>query len=116
MRKLVKIRDVNIIALVDTGIAEHLVRSSVYFDCGALLLTQKRITLTEFGGAATSTFGVLTGKVEIDDQELLTKIHVVADNAMSEDMIIGYKLIKDVDLLISNDRIQVKQKCLVLWT
>lgn len=99
MMKNVKILEYTISALVDTGSPHTLITLKIFYKVGAPKLTPERHSCKGVGKGIFETLGSFKTQVEIEGKFHSTVIHVVYDDDISYDMIIGKPLLRQTGLI-----------------
>lgn len=91
--KTVVIKDKEIIALFDTGSDLHLMTAKQYIQLGLPALTGPEIVCKGIGTDVVTTLGSFASDVAIDNNAFELVIHVVSDNCLRHDLILGSDLL-----------------------
>jgi hypothetical protein len=70
-------------ALIDTESDVNLIKASSFLKIGAPRFEETPLTLTGLGNGKVETLGKFSTKINIDNCELVTEIHIVSDEAIS---------------------------------
>ncbi|XP_041564617.1 uncharacterized protein LOC121467300 [Drosophila elegans] len=89
--------------LVDTGADLCLLRRNVFIRLGVENLTGGEKCLTGIGESQIVTFGSLTIPVQIDGINLNVEFHIISDEDMAFDAILGRTLLDSVDMKVTKD-------------
>ncbi|CAK1603490.1 unnamed protein product [Parnassius mnemosyne] len=106
--KKIKINDVEITALIDTGSDVNLIKLSEvekFMTEKAIYDKEKSIHLTGIAGKELNTKGLLKVKVLIDDYYADLEFHVVQDYAIPVSVILGNPILKDFEINFTRDGI-----------
>lgn len=87
--KLVKICGLNVKSLIDSGSDLSLVSSKLFFELNITMFTKEKVTLTGLGEKRINSLGKFVTSLEIDGQCFQCTFHIVANDAMPYDMILG---------------------------
>ncbi|CAK1581582.1 unnamed protein product [Parnassius mnemosyne] len=106
--KKIKINDVEITALIDTGSDVNLIKLSEvekFMTEKVIYDKEKSIHLTGIAGKELNTKGLLKVKVLIDDYYADLEFHVVQDYAIPVSVILGNPILKDFEINFTRDGI-----------
>ncbi|GBM74782.1 hypothetical protein AVEN_144422-1 [Araneus ventricosus] len=105
--KIVRINDLNIVSLIDTGSQKTLIKKSIFDKIGEISeLEQSNIKLSGFGNTTVKPLGIFKTKIIIDDLEFESEICVVSDSSLSFDFIVGCNVINQCTLIVSGKEIK----------
>ncbi|GBO46567.1 Retrovirus-related Pol polyprotein from transposon 17.6 [Araneus ventricosus] len=105
--KIVRINDLNIVSLIDTGSQKTLIRKSIFDKIGKISeLEQSNIKLSGLGNTSVKPLGIFKTKIIIDDLEFESEICVVSDSFLSFDFIVGCNVINQCTLIVSGKEIK----------
>lgn len=108
--KIVKVRGVNVSALIDSGCEVNLIREDVYRQMDLPeLKTMQIISLRGFGNGEVISLGCFETVVEIDNEELKLELHVVSSSAMPMVMIIGNNILEQAELTLKKDEVIISK-------
>ncbi|XP_050340830.1 uncharacterized protein LOC126767335 [Bactrocera neohumeralis] len=98
-------------ALIDTGADVCLMR----YDTLLMLdldvkLTKERVCLVGIGDSELTTIGSFSIRVEVDGIWLEMKFHVAKETDLKYALVIGNNILKDVDLIVTEDGAEFRQK------
>lgn len=96
--------------LVDTGADLCLLRRNIFLKAGFGILTGTGKCLTGIGESQILTYGSLTIPVKIDNIEMNVEFHVISDNDMAFEAILGRTILKNVDLIVKNSGTEFVRK------
>ncbi|GBM06350.1 hypothetical protein AVEN_121389-1 [Araneus ventricosus] len=106
--KIIRINDLNIVSLIDTGHQKTLIRKSIFDKIGEISeLEQSNIKLSDLGNTSVKPLGIFKTKIIIDDLEFVSKICVVSDSSLSFDFIVGCNVINQCTLIVSGKEIKL---------
>ncbi|GLV46271.1 hypothetical protein CBL_12348 [Carabus blaptoides fortunei] len=97
-------------ALIDTGSSVNLIKATEYLKSGSQSLNRDTIKLHGIGTAEIETLGSFETTLKINDQYFKTSVHVIPDNAMTPRMLIGNKLLENIEVLISRGEVKTIKK------
>ncbi|GBL80741.1 Pro-Pol polyprotein [Araneus ventricosus] len=107
LTKIVRINDLNIVSLIDTGSQKTLIRKSIFDKIGEISeLEQYNIKLSGLGNTSVKPLGIFKTKILIDDLEFEAEICVVSDSSLSFDLIVGCNVINECTLIVSGKEIK----------
>jgi len=89
--------------LIDTGADLCLMRRSIFLKLGVDKLTGDQKCLTGIGESQIVTFGSLTIPVQIDGINLQVEFHIISDEDMAFEAILGRTLLDSVDMKITKN-------------
>lgn len=98
-------------AMIDSGSAVNVIKSSEYFKCGELILNTAKIGLTAFGGNEISTLGSFSATIIINGEKYVSQMHVVPDKMTEEAVIIGNALLKETNYGCIDGEFNIRPKC-----
>ncbi|GBM72285.1 Transposon Ty3-G Gag-Pol polyprotein [Araneus ventricosus] len=105
--KIVRINDLNIVSLIDTGSQKTLIKKSIFDKIGKISeLEQSNIKLSGLGNTTVKPLGIFKTKIIIDDLEFESEICVVSDSSLSFDFIVGCNVINQCTLIVSGKEIK----------
>lgn len=107
----------NVCALVDTGSSRSLLRSDIYLKTGAQQSLKSKILLTGLGGTEIETFGCFNAKILIQQEQFNVPVHVVGNDVIPVDFLIGCDLINEANVTINENGLLISKKndlCAVL--
>ncbi|GBO13826.1 hypothetical protein AVEN_27777-1 [Araneus ventricosus] len=105
--KIVRINDLNIVSLIETGSQKTLTRKSIFDKIGKISeLEQSNIKLSGLGNTTVKPLGIFKTKIIIDDLEFESEICVVSDSSLSFDFIVGCNVINQCTLIVSGKEIK----------
>ncbi|GBN00585.1 Transposon Ty3-G Gag-Pol polyprotein, partial [Araneus ventricosus] len=105
--KIVRINDLNIVSLIDTGSQKTLIKKSIFDKIGEISeLEQSNIKLSGLGNTTVKPLGIFKTKIIIDDLEFESEICVVSDSSLSFDFIVGCIVINQCTLIVSGKEIK----------
>ncbi|GBO18585.1 hypothetical protein AVEN_275650-1 [Araneus ventricosus] len=105
--KIVRINDLNIVSLIDTGSQNTLIRKSIFDKIGEISeLEQCNIKHSGLGNTSVKPLGIFKTKIIIDDLEFESEICVVSDSSRSSDFIVGCNVINQCTLIVSGKEIK----------
>lgn len=107
MMKNVRILGSEISAQVDTGSPYTLVNLKNFYKIGAPKLNPEKHSCKGVGKGVFETLGSFERQIEIDGKFYSTVIHVVSDDDISYDMIIGKPLLRETGLIFDDAGIQL---------
>lgn len=110
MCKNVDINNVTVRVLIDTGSQINIIKETTYRKIGSPGLKKPGVTLKGFARGCTNTKGYFDGQIKIDDDEFTTTIHVVTDEVMLNEGILGAELLTTVETRISTNEIKITRK------
>jgi hypothetical protein len=90
-------------ALIDTGSDVNLIKASTFLKIGAPGFEETPLTLTGLGNGKVKTLGKFSTKINIDNCEFVTEIHIVSDEAISINFIIGTPILNKVTLIMNSE-------------
>jgi hypothetical protein len=90
-------------ALIDTGSDVNLIKASTFLKIGAPGFEETPLTLTGLGNGKVKTLGKFSTKINIDNCEFVTEIHIVSDEAISINLIIGTPILNKVTLIMNSE-------------
>jgi hypothetical protein len=96
-------------ALIDTGSDVNLIKASAFLKIGAPRFEETPLTLTGLGNGKLKTLGKFSTKINIDNCELVTEIHIVSDEAISINLIIGTLILNKVTLIMNSKGVMVTE-------
>lgn len=96
--------------LVDTGADVCLLRRSVFLQLGNLTLSGREKCLTGLGESQVVTFGSFIIPVLIDNIEMKLEFHVIPDEDISFEAILGRTILEHVDMQITLNGTQFVQR------
>ncbi|XP_034118176.1 uncharacterized protein LOC117577322 [Drosophila albomicans] len=91
--KIIKLNNVEVSCLVDTGADVSIVKFSVYKRLPAVELNKCTSVLRGMGKVSTIPLGEFEGVVTVDDVQSLQKFIVVPDNKIEFDALVGYDFV-----------------------
>ncbi|XP_037944267.1 uncharacterized protein LOC119677070 [Teleopsis dalmanni] len=97
-------------ALIDTGSDVCIIRHSTCLRLGNIVLEARRKTLTGIGGKEIKTLGSFITLVDLDGIQTSLNLHVLNDDDVQYDAIIGSDILEIVDILISSDDVKFLRK------
>ncbi|XP_037960480.1 uncharacterized protein LOC119689670 [Teleopsis dalmanni] len=97
-------------ALIDTGSDVCIIRHSTYLRLGNIVLVARRKTLTGIGGKEIKTLGSFITLVDLNGIQTSLNLHVLNDDDVQYDAIIGSDILEIVDILISSDDVKFLRK------
>lgn len=97
-------------ALIDTGSSVNLIKATEYLKSGSPSLNRDTIKLHSIGTAEIETLGSFETTLKINEQYFKTSVHVIPDDAMTPRMLIGNKLLKNIEVLISRGEVKTIKK------
>lgn len=106
MLKRIKLNGFETQALIDTGSDLNLLKSDEYFKVGMPQLISETKILKGLGSVEVKTLGCFTTKIEVEECEFFTKIHLVPDSAMPMKCILGNELLRNVELTITANEVK----------
>lgn len=95
--------------LVDTGREVNLMRAAMHRKLGSLALRSTSRMFTGLGGQATKPIGKFKARVGMESGVYATEMFVVPDNSMQTDVIIGYELLKSLEVVMHKGKISFKR-------
>jgi len=101
--KLIKSSYAQFKGLVDTGADLCLMRRNIFLKLGNETLTGKEKCLTRIGESQVLTFGSIVIPVEIDNMHMEVEFHVVPDEDMGFDAILGRTILDIVDMKVTKE-------------
>lgn len=107
MQIQVSISDVLLNALLDTGSSATIVKESVYRSVGSPDLLPSPVSFIGFGSNRVSSAGYFVGVILIESSPFHTNIHVVPDDCLSFDVIIGNDCIRQAEFFIGKHGIKL---------
>lgn len=107
--KVVKINNISVNALIDTGCELNLIREDVYNQINLPVLKTTYISLRGFGNGEVTSLGCFETMVHFDEGELKLELYVVPSNAMSMSMIIGNNILEQVELILKRDEVVISK-------
>jgi hypothetical protein len=99
-------------ALIDTGSDVNLIKASAFLKIGAPRFEETPLTLTGLGNRKVKTLGKFSTKINIDNCELVTEIHIVSDEAISINdinLIVGRPILNKVTLIMNSEGVMVTE-------
>jgi hypothetical protein len=96
-------------ALIDTGSDVNLIKASTFLKIGAPGFEETPLTLTGLGNGKVKTLGKFSTKINIDNCEFVTEIHIVSDEAISINLIIGTPILNKVTLIMNSEGVMVTE-------
>jgi hypothetical protein len=96
-------------ALIDTGSDVNLIKASAFLKIGAPRFEKTPLTLTGLGNGKVKTLGKFSTKINIDHCKLVTEIHIVSDEAVSINFIIGRLILNKVTLIMNSEGVMVTE-------
>lgn len=107
--KMVKINDLKIAALVDTGSDVTLMKSDVYVKLGAPRLRRNAICFSGVGSVEMKTLGEFTISICIDDNLFSITIHVVSESVIRHDLLLGIDFLNTVQLIVEKEHVEIRE-------
>lgn len=98
--KVVNILGTDVNAILDTGSDLHLIRASLYVALGAPTLDSKKIPFESIGPGGGVTLGSFIADIKIDENLFECQIHVLPDNYIPHDLLLGGELSDLVEIRI----------------
>jgi hypothetical protein len=96
-------------ALIDTGSDVNLIKARAFLKIGAPRFEETPLTLTGLGNGKVKTLGKFSTKINIDNCEFVTEIHIVSDEAISINLIIGRPILNKVTLIMNSEGVMVTE-------
>ena len=96
-------------ALVDTGSEVNLIRKDAHCKIGSPSLQSTSRVFTGFGNARTVPIGKFTTKVRVDGDYFDIGMYMVANEAMSTEIILGQDFLKGAEVHITQGEIVIKK-------
>ncbi|GLV46471.1 hypothetical protein CBL_20801 [Carabus blaptoides fortunei] len=96
--------------LIDTGSSANLIKATEYLKSGSQSLNRDTIKLHGIGTAEIETLGSFETTLKVNDQYFKTSVHVIPDDAMTPRMLIGNKLLKNIEVLINRGEVKTIKK------
>lgn len=109
LSKVVKINDVSVKSLIDTGSQATLLQKSI-FEKLNVKLEPVNSTLSGFGQCQVRPLGFFHGIVEVDDFQCTSDIFVVENHVMIHEAILGLNVLLKGDTLINDQGITIQNK------
>ncbi|EFN71715.1 hypothetical protein EAG_11946, partial [Camponotus floridanus] len=98
--KNVKINDINLMAIIDTGSDLSLMREEQYVKLGAPNLTRREIMFRGISAENYKTIGQFNIEIEIDGECFTISLSVVPNNLMRYDLLLGTDFLDRVNLYV----------------
>lgn len=108
--KLITVQGKEVEAMIDSGSDLHLVRSSFYFELNAPTLKPGSVSFGSVGPNSGKTLGSFNADIVIDDIMLQLQIHIVPDEFISHNILIGGELSDLVEIRMKRGEV----KCIKL--
>lgn len=108
--KIVYIESKKIAALVDTGSKLNIMKDSIWKSISKAPLEDSSIVLYGFGNGKVTTRGSINCSLKIDDEEFVTTVHIIPDECMDTDMIIGKELLCQACVTIDGDTVTLTKR------
>lgn len=105
--KNVKLEGKTMTALIDTGSSLTLLKVTEHMKLPLRRLTGNKTKLFGLGAQVTETLGCFCATIEIDQFKFTIKVHIVSDDAMIPQMIIGNDVLRKAEIKISNGNVQI---------
>jgi hypothetical protein len=96
-------------ALIDTGSDVNLIKASAFLKIGVPRFEETPLTLTGLGNGKVETLGKFSTKININNCELVTEIHIVSDETISINLIIGRPILNKVTLIMNSEGVMVTE-------
>lgn len=106
--KSIKIQEKCTTALIDSGSDLNLITVSCFNAIKSKNYDTEDVQFSGLGGKTVSSLGKWSGIVEIDENCYQTIMHIVPDDVMPYDVIIGQELLKDVTFVSTNGKVTIK--------
>lgn len=107
MIKKIRVENVHLDALIDTGSQLSLIREDVFCNLRVTKLFERKIKLTGFANGAMETEGYFQATTVIDGIKHDVTLHVVPRAAMNFDVIIGMDVLSRCETIINPDRVTI---------
>lgn len=107
--KNVEIAGRSMIALIDTGSDLSLMRAEQYVRIGAPALQNEEIPFRGIGTQKNATLGKFRGDIVMDGNIYSIGVHVVPDELMQHDLLIGAEFIDTVELVIRGRQVSISK-------
>lgn len=107
--KKIRIHNVSVNALIDTGSEINAIKKSVF---NKLKMAYNNGIARKFigaGGAEISTNKFFMAKIRIDDEDFETKIYIINDDEIYDEMIIGMELLYEHEVIFNRGEILIKK-------
>ncbi|XP_046141945.1 uncharacterized protein LOC123987838 [Osmia bicornis bicornis] len=109
MTKEIKINNITLNALIDTGSQLTIIRASSADKLNAPVLNKVDVTLSGLGKHTVSTLGYFSSVVNIDNSDFPCNIYVVPDNAIYLDVIVGRDILSQAEVKIDPNGISIQK-------
>ncbi|GBO11008.1 hypothetical protein AVEN_242376-1 [Araneus ventricosus] len=105
--KILRIKNLNIVSLIDTGSQKTLTRKSIFDKIGEISeLEQSNIKLSGLGNTSAKPLGIFKTKILIDYLEFEAEICVVSDSSLAFVLIVGCNVISQCTLIVPGKEIK----------
>ena len=110
--KNVNWRNHQVDALIDTGSVVNIMRSDLVKKMYALRLEPTSKTFTGLGAHVVEPLGYFDDQILIDGEYYITRFYVVAERGIPYQLLLGNEYLKQVEVVIRPDGIQIKKSVL----
>lgn len=94
-------------ALIDTGSKINVLKEGFLENVKRNTVRNQSITLSGFGNSKIQTLGIIDCNIIIDNEEFSAAMHIVSDEFMDTDAIIGQDLLSQVRLIMDGNSISI---------
>lgn len=105
--KTVLCQGVPICCLIDSGSDLNLIKSSLFFELGFTGFSKDNVLLSGLGEKQVSSLGKFDTSIEIDGQMFQSTLHIVSDNVIPYNLILGQELLRNVVVVMDRGSVRI---------